>query len=82
MEPTTTSARIQCTHPESESTCPFHRPRRRRELLCDRKDPYLHLTPRRLAFTVVKSGFVVAAPMINEVILENLDEVILRESRL
>lgn len=47
----------------------------RRELLCDRKDPYLHLTPRRLAFTVVKSGFVVAAPMINQVILENLDEV-------
>lgn len=35
----------------------------------------MHLTPRRLAFTVVKSGFVVAAPMINQVILENLDEV-------
>ncbi|CAM9376590.1 unnamed protein product [Ectocarpus fasciculatus] len=46
----------------------------KRELLCDRKDPYAHLTPRRLAFTVVKSGFVVAAPMLNEVILENLDE--------
>ncbi|CAB1098687.1 unnamed protein product [Ectocarpus sp. CCAP 1310/34] len=48
--------------------------RPRRELLCDRKDPYAHLSPRRLAFTVVKSGFVVAAPMLNEVILENLDE--------
>ncbi|CBJ33277.1 expressed unknown protein [Ectocarpus siliculosus] len=46
----------------------------KRELLCDRKDPYAHLSPRRLAFTVVKSGFVVAAPMLNEVILENLDE--------
>lgn len=48
---------------------------RRRELLCDRKDPYAHLTPTRLAITVAKSAVVVAAPMVNEVILDNLDEV-------
>ncbi|CAM9900667.1 unnamed protein product [Pylaiella littoralis] len=47
---------------------------KKRELLCDRKDPFLHLTPTKLAFTVLKSGCVVAAPMVNEAILENLDE--------
>ena len=46
----------------------------RRELLCDRKDPFAHLTPRRLAFTVIKSSLAVGAPMLNEVILDSLDE--------
>ncbi|CAN0376393.1 unnamed protein product [Ascophyllum nodosum] len=46
----------------------------KRELLCDRKDPFAHLTPRRLAFTVIKSSLAVGAPMLNEVILDSLDE--------
>lgn len=45
-----------------------------RKLLEDRKPPFAHLTPRRLAFTFVKSGLVVAAPLANEVVLENLDD--------
>lgn len=46
----------------------------RRQLLCDRKDPFAHLTPRRLALTVIKSTIVTGAPLLNEAILESLDE--------
>lgn len=43
-------------------------------LLSDRKDPFAHLTPRRLALTVIKSSIVAGAPLLNEAILDSLDE--------
>ena len=49
----------------------------RRKLLCDRKDPFAHLSPRRLTLTVLRSGLVVAAPMMNEVILDSVEDMVI-----
>lgn len=51
---------------------------RRRVLLCDRRESLAHLSPRRLASTLIKSGAIVAAPLINEVVLKTLDESVRR----
>lgn len=47
----------------------------RRELLCDRKNPYAHFTPRKLCWTVVWSTTVAAVPIVNGVVLEAAKEV-------
>lgn len=49
----------------------------RRELLSDRKNPYAHLTARKLCWTAVCSTTVAAVPILNDVVLDAAKEVII-----